>query len=102
MSGNESDALDICQEAMDTASMSVGGATVLADRVKTKANESKRGYSSGSWDLVDAMENEDFELDKLKKEELPQEMKNMSTEEQKAYIETKTKERKGFKFNTDK
>ena len=50
-------------------------------------------YNNAAWDLVDASKEKEFDLAKIKKEELPEEMRKMSPEEQKAYLEKKTKER---------
>src|SRR5207249_3326596 len=48
---------------------------------------------NSSWDLVDAAKQQDFEVAKLKAEELPAEMQKMSLEERKVYIEKNSQER---------
>ncbi|HLG43007.1 MAG TPA: vWA domain-containing protein [Planctomycetota bacterium] len=61
-----------------------------ADRALAKSSEQ---YNNAYWDLVDASRDEKFDLKKLRDEELSEEMKKMSVEERKAFIETKAKER---------
>lgn len=49
---------------------------------------------NASWDLVDKLNTDpNFKVSSLKKEELPQEMQNMSENEKQAYITTKQKQR---------
>lgn len=67
----------------------VGGA-VLAERAIAK---SSAVYSNGRWDLVDASKAADFDLSKIKEEDLPEEMRKMTPEQRKEFIEAKTKER---------
>ena len=50
-------------------------------------------YSNASWDLVDAIEEKEFELGKVKKEDLPEELQKMSLEEKKSYLKGKATER---------
>ena len=50
-------------------------------------------YKAEGWDLVDAVRGKTTDLAALKVEELPEEMKNLSEGERKAYVETKSKER---------
>lgn len=61
--------------------------------VKRAVSKSSRLYSNASWDLVDATDDTDFDIAKIKKEELPEELRNKSTAEITHYIETKKKER---------
>jgi hypothetical protein len=61
-------------------------------RIKTKSN--KAVYSNAQWDLVDAKDaNGDGILDKIDKKELPDSLKNKTTEELKKIVEVKSKER---------
>ncbi len=55
--------------------------------------KSSFNYRNDSWDLVDGLMNETVKLEDVKKEDLPKEMQDMSAEEQKAYVQQKTKER---------
>jgi len=43
-------------------------------------------YTQAGWDLVDASKQEGFELEKVKDEDLPEEMRKMTLEEKKAHI----------------
>jgi hypothetical protein len=72
---------------LNASSSSRGAAT---QRAVTK---SSLNYRNDSWDLVDGLMNETVKLEDVKKEDLPKEMQDMSTEERKAYVEQKTKER---------
>ncbi len=57
---------------------------------KTKSN-----YSNSTWDLVDATEKDyDKVMGNVKKEELPDELKDLSPADRKKYIEKKRRERK--------
>ena len=53
--------------------------SVLVERTVTKSGKQ---YKNESWDLVDA-ENEGVEIENIPKDQLPEEMQNMTTEEQK-------------------
>jgi hypothetical protein len=64
------------------------GAVVQRSLAKASAN-----YVNSGWDLVDAAKGKDFEVAKLKSEELPAEMQTMNAEERKAYIEKHSQER---------
>jgi hypothetical protein len=62
-----------------------------ADRAGAKASPQ---YDNSNWDLVDAAKNnKDFDVKKLKDEELPDEMRKMTPEARVAFVETKSKER---------
>jgi von Willebrand factor type A domain len=62
-----------------------------ADRAGAKASAQ---YDNSNWDLVDAAKNnKDFDVKKLKEEELPDEMRKMTPEARVAFVETKSKER---------
>jgi len=60
--------------------------------VKRAVSKSSRLYSNSSWDLVDASEDADFEVSKIK-EGLPTELKGKSDTEITSYIEEKKSER---------
>jgi len=78
------------QAAQDVNASGYGSAN-MAERVTAKAN--KKMYKNKSWDLVDAAEESDDVLEEVEEEELPEEMKKMTTEERKTYIKKKGKER---------
>jgi len=56
---------------------------VAAERAATKASGV---YFNGSWDLVDAVNSGGVELDAMKEEELPEELKDKSAEERKRLV----------------
>jgi hypothetical protein len=64
------------------------GAVVQRSVAKASAN-----YYNASWDLVDAAKEKDFEITRIKTEELPAEMQKMSVDERKTFIEKSAKER---------
>jgi len=77
------------QVAQDKNAESVSSSN-YAERAVSK---SKAVYKNESWDLVDKVKDDKKALDKIKKEELPKELQNKSTQEIKVIVETKTKER---------
>lgn len=81
--------LEVQKEQDNLAEGARGNA--LQARVQTKASVN---YWNGNWDLVDACTSKDFDWKKVKVEDLPEEMRAMSHEERKAYIEGKREERK--------
>ncbi len=77
------------QEVQDDNASSMNR-SVAIKRANTKT---KSVYKNPEWDLVDAYEMETFELETIDKEDLPDEMKGMTIDEKKVYIENKKKER---------
>ncbi|MGE0088070.1 MAG: hypothetical protein AB7S50_01185 [Bacteroidales bacterium] len=69
------------------------GSISEVNAVKRAVSKASHVYKNESWDLVDAAEQENFEIDKIKEEELPTEMKGMNEQEKIKYIDTKKKER---------
>ncbi|MBD1259567.1 VWA domain-containing protein [Maribacter polysiphoniae] len=61
--------------------------------VKRAVSKSSRMYNNASWDLVDAMEDEDFNVAEIENEQLPQELQGKSKAAIEKYIETKKNER---------
>ena len=61
--------------------------------VKRAVSKSSRLYTNSSWDLVDASKSEDFDLAKIKKEQLPTELQSKSKAEIASYIAGKKRER---------
>lgn len=61
--------------------------------VKRAVSKSSRLYSNSEWDLIDASKSADFDVSKVKKEQLPQELKNKSDQEITQIINTKKQER---------
>lgn len=71
------------QAAQDSNAASMG-AQACADRVAAKGSAL---YSNAFWDLVDAIQQKDFDLAQVETEELPEDMQSMSMDERKAHIE---------------
>ena len=61
--------------------------------VKRAVSKSSRLYNNKNWDLVDASADDSFDVNELKKDELPKELQNKSTSEITSYIELKKEER---------
>ncbi|WP_299431481.1 vWA domain-containing protein [uncultured Maribacter sp.] len=61
--------------------------------VKRAVSKSSRLYKNKNWDLVDAADDASFEVSKIKKEDLPTELKEKSNSEIKSYIKEKKAER---------
>ena len=68
----------------------VASKEALVQRAVTKASAN---YRNETWDLVDALKNNNVRLEQVEAKDLPKEMQKMTTEERMAYIETKTKQR---------
>lgn len=66
------------------------GQAVLADRVMAK---SAAQYSNAAWDLCDACRQPDFDLSKVKEEDLPEELRKLAPDQRLAYIQAKAKDR---------
>jgi hypothetical protein len=77
------------QEAMDSKSAGISNSN-LAQRVASKASGQ---YKNASWDMIDALREKKIKLEEVKEEELPKELRNMTMEERKSYLEHKEKER---------
>lgn len=77
------------QVAQD-ANASRAGQPAAAARIQAKAGAL---YSNTLWDLVDAYKERTINLDDLKDDELPEELRGKSIEEKKAIIEKKAAER---------
>jgi hypothetical protein len=60
---------------------------------KRAVSKSSGAYKNSSWDLVDASKDKNFSVEELEAEELPEEMKEMSSSERKTFIEKKKEER---------
>jgi hypothetical protein len=77
------------QEAQDSnaASASYGSS------VQRSMSKASKQYTNASWDLVDAEKEGRVKIEELKEDQLPEEMKKMSKEERKQYIDKKRKER---------
>ena len=67
-----------------------GGQGADVNRALSKKNHT---YKNDSWDLVDALKEEKVKLEDLKKEDLPEELREMSDEELKEHLEGVRKKR---------
>lgn len=65
-------------------------AAVLSQRVAAKSSSL---YTNRRWDLVDAAKESDFDIDKIKEEDLPQDMRGISKEQKVARIAEMQKQR---------
>ncbi|MCJ7554486.1 MAG: VWA domain-containing protein [Ignavibacteriaceae bacterium] len=77
------------QAEQDANSMSLSP-EVMVQRSVTKSGAQ---YKNSGWDLVDAKREGKVKIEELKEEELPEEMKKMSVQERKAYLDKMEKER---------
>ncbi len=67
------------------------------NKVKRAISKSSHVYKNSSWDLVDAMEDESDIIYEVEEESLPEEMKGMSNEEKKYYVNQQAAKRKSIK-----
>lgn len=70
--------------------------------IQRSITKSKEQYDNSSWDMVDAVKNEKLDIDKVKEDELSPEMKKMSKEERKDYIDKLIKKRSEIQTKIDK
>jgi len=78
------------RQAAQDANASGLSSAVLSQRANAKASSL---YRNANWDLVDAAKEKDFDIDKVKNDDLPEEMQKMSKDEKLKYIAEKQKER---------
>jgi hypothetical protein len=86
------------QKAQDRNAQVAGGGAA----VERAASKGSALYKADSWDLVDALEQGKVKLEDLKKEDLPEAMRDMSLEAQKKYIEERAKKRKEIRLSIEK
>lgn len=79
----------ILQAEQDANSMSLNPG-VMVERSVTKSSAQ---YRNSGWDLIDAKNEGSVKIEELKDEDLPDEMKKMSVQERKTYIDKMEKER---------
>lgn len=78
------------QMAQDSAAETVGGAPTSAARAVAKSSAQ---YNNSSWDLLDASREPGFDIEKVKTEDLPAEMRAMTVAERKTHLQKKAQER---------
>ncbi len=61
--------------------------------VKRAVSKSSKLYKNSTWDLVDASDDKEFDISKVKKEQLPTELKDKTNKEIEAHIAQKKTER---------
>lgn len=64
-----------------------------ANKVRRAISKSKHVYKNSSWDLVDAVDEEDIDLAKLEDSELPEEIAGLTIKEKENYIREKKQSR---------
>jgi len=79
-------------ERQSTQDRNAANASKQAE-VQRAVTKSSQYYQNDNWDLVDALNNNTLQLESLKPEDLPEEMKDMTTEQRQAYVEARQKER---------
>ncbi len=67
-----------------------------ANAVSRTISKSSGFYKNKSWDLIDAAEDESFEIEEVAKDELPKELREKSKTELKQHITEKSKKRKAI------
>lgn len=78
------------QKAQDSNASSYKKEGAEVQRALTKASAN---YKNSSWDLVDANKKDGVKLEKLKEEELPEELRSLKPEERQAYLDKKAVQR---------
>lgn len=80
---------------MEMQSLQDNNAMELEEAVAIKRAVSKSSslYNNKKWDLVDAYEDKDFDVEEVKKDQLPEILQDKSKKEITSYIETKKTER---------
>lgn len=88
VAGKASASRQVAQDANVAALAPASGALVQRSVAKASAN-----YQNSAWDLVDAAKDKNFEISKLKTEELPAEMQKLNADERKAFVEKNSRKR---------
>jgi hypothetical protein len=81
------------QQTQDSNAATYG----VSNAASRTAYKAKAQYKNDDWDIVDAEDAKKISVDKMKTEDLPEEMKKMSADERKKYIEKLSKEREAVK-----
>jgi hypothetical protein len=64
-----------------------------ANKAERAVSKSSHAYKNSSWDLVDGAKEDEEIISKAKADDLPSEMKGMSTQQRSAYVKQKSEER---------
>lgn len=75
--------------------------------IQRAVSKASKNYSNVSWDLVDAMKDENFDLTKIAEKDLPKPMQGLDDEQRVTYVKKQTKTRielqtQILKLNTDR
>jgi len=65
-----------------------------SNKAERAVSKSSHAYTNSSWDLVDAAKDNEKVIAEAKTEDLPAEMKSMTVEQRKVYVQQKSQERK--------
>lgn len=77
------------QYEQDQNAASYGG----ENKAERALSKSSHAYKNSTWDLVDALKDDDRAVERASEETLPDEMKGMSVEQRKSYVREKSNER---------
>lgn len=80
----------VARQLAQDANAQKAGSSAFSGRFQTKGSAN---YRNADWDLVDALKEKTVKLEDVKKEQLPEELRKLSAEELKAYVEKMTAER---------
>lgn len=83
-------------QAMQDSNAESQSMSSKADRVAAKASSN---YSNATWDIVDAVEEKEVDITKLKDEDLPAELKGKTEKEKLQFIEETKKDRVHYQKN---
>jgi transketolase len=72
------------------------GSKGMANASERAVSKSQTNYKNSEWDMVDAVEEGKIDLDSLKDNELPAELKGKNKEEQQKILDEKTAKRKAY------
>lgn len=89
------------KQEMDTMTLSVGKGIAL-ERATYQAKAPSAIKSMSEWDLISAIETGKIKISEIKKEDLPQDLQNMSQKELEKYIDQKIQERKEIREKISK
>ncbi len=70
--------------------------TVARTKLNAQYQKSSHAYKNETWDLVDAADKDKDAVAKAEEKELPKEMKGMSLEQRKQYVDQKAADRKAI------
>lgn len=85
------------KKANQAAQDNNAGAYGAANKAERIASKTSSFYSNESWDLVDASKKKDFDVKKIKEDELPAQLKGKSAVEKEKYVAEKSAEREKIK-----